>query len=826
MVFRIIKLKGRKRKSEEQRKVVLGGYHDLERRIGNVCFMTSELKDKGLAENPPTDDEVNRIYRKYRKCVLRHGNVTHNLKEEWEAKEVRGDFPEWKKKDSYEKGLKSVGDFLKGQGKVILEFEFRDDETVQSDDDDDEEQGDDKRGTGNARGGDRAGRNPFDDDGEKEGDDNDGDDSDDEENTLAELQRRLDELKGKAAKRKVRTSSPKLARKSKQGGVDGLDSYKDAVDEMEAFITRMRRKDDTSKISNIHSDKDPAKEIKFKVPLYQTIPTFSGKYSEFAEFMDLFGSYVDSCTDLTPSAKLFYLKGKLNDRLRQRFEQYPGDQYEKVLKMLVDEYTRPEKVIVSIRDTIEGLPRYRWSNDEDNLRIIVERVRSTDTLFRKFALDLSFEQEVFGVFLGMLPRWMTEDYIRALGNGTPNLSVFLRYLDEAMTSIATRKRFDRTARENKGRRVTFDDDYYGVRKFGGDKVFSVTDEQGDYDDQYDSDRTSQDDFFVNTGTEGSRASTSGAAVPGERRSVVDKRARGPCQKCGNPEHSMIFCPEVSRVEKVRIMKELKLCFICVKPGHLEVNCSSPKRCFKCKGFHLAAFCSSNGVVSNEKGDDERRAVRFVQRAEQEPEEQDTNSEWDPVLFNDSLQGFKGDRSFNVSSVKDEKEWPLEFHVGDKPLVGIVDTGATVNLIPSFVTKLLGVPTYRRERTLSTSSGELTVKEAVKLEIRIGDCTGELEFLLYDKQPVIILGKSVIRYFKLICHHSDGVVQEKKDNGEHRVPLTKIDGDVNSVGFSIDEQEMVDLAKEEKAKLKLSECKFSFSLPTVVSVLVRCLAEVI
>lgn len=55
MVFRMIKLGGKKHNLEVQKKIVLEAYKDLEYRISNVHFMTASLIEMTTARETPSD---------------------------------------------------------------------------------------------------------------------------------------------------------------------------------------------------------------------------------------------------------------------------------------------------------------------------------------------------------------------------------------------------------------------------------------------------------------------------------------------------------------------------------------------------------------------------------------------------------------------------------------------------------------------------------------------------------------------------------------------------------------------------------------------------
>lgn len=70
-------------------------------------------------------------------------------------------------------------------------------------------------------------------------------------------------------------------------------------------------------------------------------------------------------------------------------------------------------------------------------------------------------------------------------------------------------------------------------------------------------------------------------------SVTSDSPTNRCQIC-DAEHRHFECPEFSKMaisERIAKVKELKICFNCLRPGHRVIDCSTKKTCAKCKKRH-------------------------------------------------------------------------------------------------------------------------------------------------------------------------------------------------------------------------------------------------
>lgn len=129
-----------------------------------------------------------------------------------------------------------------------------------------------------------------------------------------------------------------------------------------------------------------------------------------------------------------------------------------------------------------------------------------------------------------------------------------------------------------------------------------------------------------------------------------------------------------------------------------------------------------------------------------------------------------DRVLHINPGRIGNSWiSLPFTVGETTLVGLLDTGATVNLMPTLYAEELQLDPYESLKNLTVPGGRLITSQAVKLDITIGKLTREVEFQLYSSSnKLIILGMGVFVNFQLTTNYLKKVFQSTKP--QHYTPL--------------------------------------------------------
>ncbi|KAH9390595.1 hypothetical protein TYRP_022922 [Tyrophagus putrescentiae] len=412
---------------------------------------------------------------------------------------------------------------------------------------------------------------------------------------------------------------------------------------------------------------------------YRDIPSFSGEYLDFPEFLDMFRLTVH-CAELADPFKLNYLRLKLDDRTLRMIQSYRGKDYEKALLAVIEEYTSIASVISHIRKRAQDLPQVRDPDDLDTLTEVVGQLRSITSLFEHYRLDTGLEMEIFRVFVQKVPRSYNERYMRRVKFDVPSLEMYLSYLDEGIATARTRalwyppSKGETRKSSNGGRQTTSID----RRNFDTQRDCTyaryTAQPQGDQDWAEEEDfnqhrppqrrvessrdspladraclqvnRLTRDDRRqfrdrqpgpIQTGLRAERRGTTPGATDNhapEPSEEDQKDVRFPCKACGHPSHSRLYCPKVSPQEKWKIAKVLSLCFVCFSKQHTTDDCSLRYNCAKCGGRHSIYLCPDREAKLPTMP-----AQANMVKAEPRRSAAELDANWSPTRYNDSLRDF-------------------------------------------------------------------------------------------------------------------------------------------------------------------------------------------
>lgn len=89
-----------------------------------------------------------------------------------------------------------------------------------------------------------------------------------------------------------------------------------------------------------------------------------------------------------------------------------------------------------------------------------------------------------------------------------------------------------------------------------------------------------------------------------------------CRLCSG-EHAINFCNVYNTAkDRIRRIRELKLCLRCLRSQHPGSDCVVSNKCFYCSGNHLKAFCFKfeNDQLKNKSPKTNKRSERYVPRS--------------------------------------------------------------------------------------------------------------------------------------------------------------------------------------------------------------------
>lgn len=225
----------------------------------------------------------------------------------------------------------------------------------------------------------------------------------------------------------------------------------------------------------------------------------------------------------------------------------------------------------------------------------------------------------------------------------------------------------------------------------------------------------------------------------------NKHLKSPCANCNDENHNWFQCCRISPTLKRRKAHELRVCFVCLEYGHNAQDCSSDYKCVKCSGRHNVVLCTQPVCLMPATSTSEVKVERRLS---------------DPTDYFVGL-GVLGNkkRDFVFMALgEDSPDFFLPCSIGSIGLKALLDTGATVNLIPENLAAYLNLVSYEKVSEIDTARGILNVERAVKTDVKIGHFTKEIEFYLCPQIPVFIMGFKVLRDFRLILDYEGKIHQ--------------------------------------------------------------------
>ncbi|KAH9404895.1 hypothetical protein TYRP_000728 [Tyrophagus putrescentiae] len=434
---------------------------------------------------------------------------------------------------------------------------------------------------------------------------------------------------------------------------------------------RKKRQFATIEFSSDEEDDDHSRRMSHSKQFAKEIPSFSGEYLDFPEFLDMFCMTVHYTT-LEDLFKLNYLRMKLDERTRRMIRSYRGKDYEAALRAVIDEYTSIASVVAHVRKRAQDLPQVRDPDDLDTLTEVVGQLRSITSLFEHYELNTGLEMEIFREFVPKVPRSYNDRYMRRLKYNTPSLEMYLAYLDEGIATARTRALPEKSSSSTHQTTGTDHRDFDTQRDCTYARHIARPKRDHDWAEEeddnhhrppqrrversYDSPLADRACLQVNRQVRDDRRQTREkqsepfqSSLSAERRGTRpgaianhapepteedQKDVRFPCKTCGHPNHSRFYCPRVSPQEKRKIAKVLSLCFVCFSKQHTTDDCSVQYECAKCGGRHSIHLCPDRDArlpaipaQANMVREEPKRSAA----------ELDTN--WSPARHNDSLRDF-------------------------------------------------------------------------------------------------------------------------------------------------------------------------------------------
>ncbi|XP_070410207.1 uncharacterized protein [Nothobranchius furzeri] len=294
---------------------------------------------------------------------------------------------------------------------------------------------------------------------------------------------------------------------------------------------------------------------------------FSGDPIQFIEWKAAFTSLVDQ-RSITPAEKLYYLKRYVGGPARQvldgTFYRSDNEAYQDAWKKLNHRFGQPFVIQRAFRERLYNWPRIQ-SKDAEGLRNFSDFLNACqDAMSHVKGLDILNDCEENQKLVHKLPDWLTSRWNRLATQSLNEKQEFPSFKEFAS--------FLSTEAEIACNPIT---SLYALH---------LSDSSTERRNVRDEKRNKASAFTIQT-------------VANEDEQRLDyQKAKISCILCQDTTHQLHGCSrftEMSLIERQTYVKEKKLCYGCLKPGHGAKDCRHRHYCDICKGKHPTALHDSN-----------------------------------------------------------------------------------------------------------------------------------------------------------------------------------------------------------------------------------------
>ncbi|GFV81788.1 uncharacterized protein TNCV_1056771 [Trichonephila clavipes] len=411
----------------------------------------------------------------------------------------------------------------------------------------------------------------------------------------------------------VRSSLTKLINK-----IEGkINNENEPVDQFEAFIEQLNDKEcnlsllntlieDRLSVDTITEDIEASEEIKEKIIFWKTklsskirrinsdsiqvdtvsrniqlidsnsfecmninlpklhINKYSGNYSEWLDFYNLFESSIHSNNRLSKVDKFNYLKSYLCGNALACINGFliSDDNYDRALDLLKDRFGNKNMLINAHLSNLLNLTPVRNPTDIVGLRNLYDRaetqIRSLESLGVK---GESYSNLLTPILLKQIPSELVLEFNRSQKDEGFDLSALLRFLHFEIRSR------ERASQINSHKLCHYSPPPQDRTKNKGSY----------FPGQHMKPPPNRVHFRAHS-----------FPIPWER---VQPRNRK-CLYC-NKGHELDTCRSFSAHEKRKILREKGCCYLCLSPGHRAMECVKRESCAICNGSHHFSICFRN-----------------------------------------------------------------------------------------------------------------------------------------------------------------------------------------------------------------------------------------
>ena len=363
------------------------------------------------------------------------------------------------------------------------------------------------------------------------------------------------------------------------------------------------------------------------------LPKFDGSYSQWSSFVDLFDGAVDSMTNLTDSQKLFYLKGLLTGE---------------AASLLTSVNVTDANYSVA-----RGILKTRYENRRAIVREHISKIIN--------AAPVSKQD-----FSSLRALWQGIDEQRraleALGIQSEEMDIYTIHLLVDKLDAESRRQWEL---EHPGTDIQT---YSQMRDFLTTRCRALEAAQANK-------------ILQNTQGIGFGQASGKLQIPLHKKnqSYLTTHRHSSCPKC-KENHALYSCEQFRRLnatDRKKFVQDVKLCFNCLRSGHMVKECSSQKGCKTCGKSHNSLLHNDVNTASSSS---ENKSKPIISQSPQVTSTIDNSQ----VLLQTAL-----------IKMLDNRGNPLQCRA-------LLDCGSQINLITNSCRSKLGLKLERSEASFTVA----------------------------------------------------------------------------------------------------------------------------
>ena len=280
------------------------------------------------------------------------------------------------------------------------------------------------------------------------------------------------------------------------------------------------------------------------------ITKFDGDPKNFQSFWDIYSATVDQNPSLNTIQKVAYLKSLCSGSAASAIAgiRNTSDQYHVMVETLKSRFDRKAFVRDNHLHELLNLKRVTNHNSIKCLRDLYNSINNHLSALESVGLVCDKEALLGPIIINALPERIQEDITKEYG-GDEDITVH-KIMDHLLRYVESRERFNSLT--NKSEKSP-------VKKVSAKKPSDVP-------------KQPSFAFFASS-------------------SVKSSGRKPKCPFCEKNGHIPSECTNVkSRSQRLRIIRERRICFNCLGFNHLLRDCSSKSTCFHCKARHHTSIC--------------------------------------------------------------------------------------------------------------------------------------------------------------------------------------------------------------------------------------------